>query len=94
VTHVSTATQSGTRSSGKLVGTVILAIVGVVAIVVGLIYAIEPEKSLPSFLGSKAGSTGHRPLHLWTALVVGVILLALAAWNARSRSGGGSSAEN
>jgi amino acid permease len=91
---VSTVTQSDTRSSGKLVGTVVLAIVGVVAIVVGLVYAIEPEKSLPSFLGSKAGSTGHRPLHMIAALVVGVILLVLAAWNARRRPGSAPSTGN
>jgi amino acid permease len=95
VTQVSSVTQSDTRSSGKLVGTVILAIIGIVAIIVGLIYVIEPAGSLPSFLGHEAGSTGHRPLHAVAAFVVGVVLLALAGWTSfRSRSGGASSAGN
>jgi amino acid permease len=77
---VTSITQSGTRSSGKLVGAVILAIIGILAIIVGLIYAVEPAGSLPSFLGHEAGSTGHRPLHMMAAFVVGVALLALAGW--------------
>jgi amino acid permease len=95
VTHVSSVTQSGTRSSGKLVGTVILAIVGIVAVIVGLIYVIEPARSLPTFLGREVGSSGHRPLHAVAALVVGVVLLALSGWTSfRSKSGSASSAGN
>ena len=84
---MSSVTQSGTESSVRRsstavrrIGALILAIIGLLLIAAGLIYVVEPAGSLPSFLGHIAGSTGHRPLHMMTAFVVGVALLALAGW--------------
>src|ERR1700735_4871899 len=74
--HVSTVTQSGTRSSGKRVGALILAIVGILLVILALIYAVTAAGSLPSFIpGHIQGSTGHHPLRAGVALVVGLVLL-------------------
>jgi uncharacterized membrane protein YqjE len=67
---VSSDTQPRTRSSSNSALTLILAIIGVVALVVGIIY-------LPG---------GHHDLRGTAGLVVGVVLLAVAAWRfAQSR---------
>jgi hypothetical protein len=70
------------RSAITMVAIVILAIIGILAIVAGIMYLTEPAHSLPSVLGtithpaSRAGK--HRPARGATALIVGVILLAAA----------------
>jgi uncharacterized membrane protein YdcZ (DUF606 family) len=82
---VSSVTQSGTRSSNKGLA-VVLAILGVLAIVAGIIYTVVAAGSLPSFMGHINGSTGHRALRTGTSYAVGVILLGLAWWVGRSKS--------
>jgi amino acid permease len=78
---VSTVTQSGTRSSGKRVGALILAIVGILLLILALIYVVTAAGSLPSFIpGHINGSTGHHPLRAGVALVVGLVLLGGAWW--------------
>jgi amino acid permease len=78
---VSTVTQSGTRSSGKRVGALILAIVGILFLILALIYVVTAAGSLPSFVpGHINGSTGHHPLRAGVALVVGLVLLGGAWW--------------
>jgi amino acid permease len=78
---VSTVTESGTRSSGKRIGALILAIVGILLIILALIYVTTAAGSLPSFIpGHLNGSTGHHPLRAGVALVVGLILLGGAWW--------------
>jgi hypothetical protein len=57
------STQSGTRSSSKLPA-IVLAVIGVVALVVGVIYL----------------ASGHHNLRGGTGLAVGVILLVAAWW--------------
>lgn len=77
---MSSVTESGGRSSSRMIIAVILAIVAILFIVVGFIYLAEPAKSLPSVIpGHLAGSTGHHPLRSVGSFVVGVILL-VAAW--------------
>jgi ribose/xylose/arabinose/galactoside ABC-type transport system permease subunit len=53
----------------------IIALVGVLAIVVGVIYFADEAKSLPSVLGQIHGDTAHRTLRGIIALVVGGVLL-------------------
>ena len=78
---MSTVTQSGTRSSGKRVGALILAIVGILFLILALIYVVTAAGSLPSFIpGHINGSTGHHPLRAGVALVVGLVLLGGAWW--------------
>lgn len=74
---------AGGRSPGKTIAVVVLAIIGVLAIVVGIIYLVEPAKSLPSILGTithpASRASAHRSLRGTTAVIVGVICL-VAAW--------------
>lgn len=78
---MSTVTESGTRSSGKRIGALILAIVGILLVILALIYMTTAAGSLPSFIpGHVNGSTGHHPLRIGVALVVGLVLLAGAWW--------------
>jgi quinol-cytochrome oxidoreductase complex cytochrome b subunit len=78
---VSSVSESGGRSTGRVVTAVILAIIAILFIVFGIIGALEPAKSVPAFVpdGHMAGSTGHRPLHDAGWLVLGVIFF-VAAW--------------
>ena len=59
----------------------ILGIVAVIFIIVAIIYAAEPAKSLPSFIpGHIAGSSGQRhPIRMVGTLVVGIVF-AVGAW--------------
>ena len=78
---MSTVTESGTRSSGKRIGALVLAIVGILLIILALIYLTTAAGSLPSFIpGHVNGSTGHHPLRIGVALVVGLVLLGGAWW--------------
>ena len=78
---MSTVTESGTRSSGKRIGALVLAIVGILLIILALIYLTTAAGSLPSFIpGHVNGSTGHHPLRIGIALVVGLVLLGGAWW--------------
>jgi hypothetical protein len=59
---------------------VVLAIViGVVLIVVGIIYWVEPAKSLPGFVpGHQVGSGHHHVKHGFAAFLLGVACLVFA----------------
>ena len=65
---------------------VVLAVVGLVAVVVGILYLVEPVGSLPAFF---PGYVAHGHIHHHTrgyiAIAVGVILLIVAAVAGRSR---------
>jgi amino acid permease len=77
---VSSVSASGGRSTGRTVTAVILAIIGILFIIVGIIYVAEPAKSLPSIIpGHLAGSTGHHPLRATGTLVLGVVFF-VGAW--------------
>ena len=75
------------RSAGKLTAVVILAIIGVLAIIAGIMYFTEPAKSLPSFLGAitspASRAAAHRSTRGIVALVVGVVLLVAAGLTTR-----------
>jgi uncharacterized membrane protein HdeD (DUF308 family) len=54
-------------------------VVGVLLILVGLVYFVEPAKSLPGlFPGHEAGSTHHHVKHGIAALFVGLACLVYA----------------
>jgi hypothetical protein len=58
----------------------ILAIVGVLFLILGIIYLTVPAHSLPGFIGYiRHGGTGKHDLRMAASLVVAVICLA-AAW--------------
>jgi hypothetical protein len=92
--YVSSETAAGGRSSGKLIVVVVLAVIGVLAIVAGVIYLIEPAKSLPSILGTithpAARANAHRHTRGAVALVVGALCLAaavLVGWRGKPSAG-------
>jgi uncharacterized membrane protein YidH (DUF202 family) len=84
------ATTTGTRgrSPGKTALAAVLAILGVLAIIAGIIYFTEPARSLPSVLGTitspPARANDIRPLRGLGAVIVGVILLIAAGFAGRA----------
>jgi hypothetical protein len=55
------------------------AVVGVVLIVIGIVYFVEPASSLPGFFpGHAAGSSHHHVKHGIAAVLVGVACLVFA----------------
>lgn len=89
---MSSVTQSGGRSSGKTIITVVLAIIAVLLIIQGIMFFVEPAKNLliGSISSPPARAHAHRPLWGAAALVVAVICL-IGAWFT-TRSGKSSAA--
>lgn len=87
---MSTAGAAGSRSTGKTVVAVILVIIAILAIIAGVIYLIEPAKSLPGILqpitSPPSRADTNRPLRGAGALIVGVLCLAGAWYANRGRS--------
>ena len=80
---MSSARAAGARSPGKTIAMVVLVIIALLAIIAGVIYLIEPAKSLPGLLGPIASppsrANASRPLRGAGALVIGVLCLG-GAW--------------
>jgi uncharacterized membrane protein HdeD (DUF308 family) len=68
----------------------VLVIIGVLAIIAGIMCLTEPAKSLPGILGTvthpASRANAHRSLRGGIALVVGVVCLATAWFAGRGRS--------
>jgi NADH:ubiquinone oxidoreductase subunit 5 (subunit L)/multisubunit Na+/H+ antiporter MnhA subunit len=65
---------------------VMLVVLGILAVIVGVIYLVEPIHSLPSFFpGYAAHQQGHHHIRGYAAIAVGIILLVIAAAAGRSR---------
>jgi hypothetical protein len=65
---------------------ILLVVLGILAVVAGIIYLVEPIHSLPSFFpGHAAHQQGHHHIRGYIAIVVGVVLLIIAAVAGRSR---------
>lgn len=65
--------------------TALLALLGLICIVIGIVYFAEPAHSLPSFFpGHTAHGTKARTKHGIAAVVVGVVLL-IGAWMTSGR---------
>ncbi len=80
---MSSESAAGGRSPGKMIVIVILVIIGILAIIAGILYFAEPAKSLPSILGTihhpASRAKKDRPARGAVAVVVGVFCL-VAAW--------------
>ena len=76
------AVPSDSSASSRKILAIVCVVLAVVFIVLGLIYAIEPAKSLPSFMGHK-NSTGHHALRKAASFIVGIVFAA-AAWIAKA----------
>jgi hypothetical protein len=65
---------------------VVLVMLGILAVVAGIIYLVEPIHSLPSFFpGYAPHGQGHHHIRGYIAIAVGIILLILAGIAGRSR---------
>jgi NADH:ubiquinone oxidoreductase subunit 5 (subunit L)/multisubunit Na+/H+ antiporter MnhA subunit len=65
---------------------VVLVLVGILALVVGIIYLVEPIHALPSFFpGHAAHGQTHHHIRGYIAIAVGIILVIIAAVTGRSR---------
>jgi NADH:ubiquinone oxidoreductase subunit 5 (subunit L)/multisubunit Na+/H+ antiporter MnhA subunit len=57
----------------------VLVVLGILAVVVGVIYLVEPVHSLPSFFpGHALHGQGHHRIRGYIAIAVGIILLIFA----------------
>lgn len=63
-------------SSQRILAAIVV-VIGIVALVVGVIYFAVEAKSLPSVLGQLHGFTGHRTKRGIAALAVGAVLVLL-----------------
>ena len=64
----------------------VLVVLGILAVVVGVIYLVEPIHSLPSFFpGHAAQGQTHHHIRGYIAIAVGIILVIIAAIPRRSR---------
>ena len=65
---------------------VVLIVLGILAVVAGVIYLKDPIHSLPSFFpGHAAHGNGHHHIRGYISIAVGIVLLILAAVVGRSR---------
>jgi amino acid permease len=63
----------------------LLVVLGILALVVGIIYLVETTSSLPSFFpGHTAHGRGYHHIRGYIAIAVGIVLLVLAAVGGRS----------
>lgn len=65
-----------TKSQRNLVAAV-LVVLGILAVVAGVIYLTVYAKSLPSFMGQLQTYPGHRSKRGAAALIIGVVLLVV-----------------
>jgi hypothetical protein len=64
---------------------VVLVVLGILAVVVGIVYLVEPIHSLPSFFpGHAAHGKGHHHIRGYVAIAVGIILMIIAGVAGRS----------
>ena len=65
---------------------VVLVVLGIIAVIVGIVYLVDPIHSLPAFFpGYVAHGRGSHHIRGYIAIGVGAILLILAAIPRRSR---------
>ncbi|HEY1624373.1 MAG TPA: hypothetical protein VGG16_11295 [Streptosporangiaceae bacterium] len=76
------AVPSDSSASSRKIVAIICIVLAVLFIVLGLVYAIEPAKSLPSIMGHK-NSTGHHALRMAASFIIGIVFVA-AAWIAKA----------
>jgi len=76
---VSSVSDAGVQSGSRRPIAIVLAIIGALFIILGIVYLAVPAGSLPSILGHTHPVNGHHQVRMAVSFVLGVILLA-AAW--------------
>jgi hypothetical protein len=92
--YVSSVGAAGGQSSKRAIA-LVLAVVGALFLILGIIYLAVPAGSLPSLLGHISGSKGHHALRMTLSFVAGVVCLAVAWFlnrGAKVPSGGSTAA--
>jgi len=74
---VSSVSNAGGQSSRRPIA-LVLAIIGVLGIILGIVYAAVPAGDLPAIFGSTTPADGHHPIRMIVALVVGLAFLVAA----------------
>jgi hypothetical protein len=72
--------EGSVSNSAKWVVCVVLAVLGVIALIYAVIYLAVPIHSLPSFVPGKRPVDGHYHKRALLAGVIGVVLLAISAF--------------
>ncbi len=69
--------------------TIAAVVLGIVFIAIGIVYFVEPAKSLPSFFpGHQSGSNHHHTKHGIAAVLVGIGCFVFAWFQSGPRSAG------
>jgi hypothetical protein len=65
---------------------VLLVVLGILAVIAGVVYLVEPVHSLPSFFpGHAAHGNVHHHIRGYIAIAIGVVLVVIAAVARRPR---------
>lgn len=75
---MSSVSAAGGQSAKRLIA-LILAVVGVLFVILGIVYLTVKAGSLPAFLGHTTPANGHHALRMTVSFILGVALL-VAAW--------------
>ena len=88
---MSSVSNAGGQPSKRPIA-LVLAIIGVLGIILGIVYLAVPAGNLPSIFGHTTPANGHHQVRMIVSFVVGVACL-VAAWfvNRGSKAGAGAS---
>lgn len=88
---MSSVSNAGGQPSKRPIA-LVLAIIGVLGIILGIVYLTVPAGNLPSIFGHTTPANGHHQVRMIVSFVVGVACL-VAAWfvNRGSKAGAGAS---
>jgi hypothetical protein len=75
---VSSVSNAGGQPSRRPIA-LVLAVIGVLFTILGIVYLAVPAGNLPSLLGHTTPANGHHPVRMIVSFVIGVACLA-AAW--------------
>ena len=76
---MSSVSDADVQSGSRRPIAIVLAIIGALFIILGIVYLAVPAGSLPSILGHTHPVNGHHQVRMAVSFVLGVILLS-AAW--------------
>jgi len=90
---VSSVSNAGGQSSKRPVA-IVLAIIGVLGIILGIVYLAVPAGNLPAIFGHTHPANGHHSVRMAASFVIGVALLVAAYFvnkSGKSSAGAGAS---